>query len=113
MKAGMKGIWKYGQKVWEAIFLFGVTEIAAPGICVHCTTILEGSVDVFIFDIDGKSTLLISIQNGHFRYVYMGVMMSGMIPEREGKGQNGHCATKESSLMQELRYGRKREWSHG
>lgn len=48
-----------------------------------------GSVDGFIFDTGGKkSTQLISIRNGHFRYVYMGgVMMSGMIPENGGKGE--------------------------
>ena len=81
-----------GAKVREAIFLYGVRGIVAPGICMHCATILEGSVDVFIFDIGGNSTQLISTRNGHFHYVYMGVMMSGMIPERgmgKGKGERG------------------------
>lgn len=87
---------------------------------MHCTTILEGSADGFIFDTGGKSTQLISIRNGHFRYVYMGgVMMSGMIPENGGKWEREKGAelasvTKNQGvLMKELGFRRERESSHG
>lgn len=78
----------------------------------------RGSVDGFVFDIDGKSTQLISTRNGHFHYVYMGVMMSGMIPEGgRGKGKGAGLAfivtKEENALMLELRFRREREWSHG
>lgn len=78
-----------GQKVREAIFLYRVTDVVAPGICVRCTTILEEFVHGSIFDTGGKSTQLISIQHEPFHYVYMGVMMSGMIPENGRMGERG------------------------
>lgn len=83
----MDRIWNHrGQKVREAIFIYRVG-IFGPVICVHCTTILERTADGFIFDIDGKSTQLISIRNGHFiMFIWeVGVLMSGMIPEWEGE----------------------------
>lgn len=68
----MDRIWNHRVKKFGRLYFFTGSEIFAPGICVHCTTILEGTADGFIFDIDGKSTQLISIRNGHFHYVYMG-----------------------------------------
>lgn len=106
-----------GHKVREAIFLYRVTEIAAPGICVHCTTILEGTVHGFIFDIDGKSTQLIPIRSGHFHYVYMG---GGSSYERHdtrvGRGEGAELAfvtKRQNTPMLEWGNGIEREWSHG
>lgn len=78
-----------GGNFREAIFLYRVTETVASGICVHCTTILERSVDGFIFDIGGKSTQLITRLNGPFHCVYMGGSYDERHDTREGEGERG------------------------
>jgi hypothetical protein len=63
-------------------------------ICVYCTNILERLFYVFIFEISFATSLWSrwGVDTAHlkpeckFHYVYRGVMVDGMIPERWGKG---------------------------
>jgi hypothetical protein len=76
---------------------------------VHCTTILERSVDGFIFDTGGKSTQLIIRLNGPFHCVYTGGSYDERYDTREGRekgAESSFVATKQNKMV-ELKFGRK------